>query len=307
MLEQDTAGSPTGGSSKFVALTVVAAIGLGIWYLSSSRDNEEPQALDAPPPPTVVEDSASEEAVDVPRKKRAEPIGALVVTGGVEGADVSVSGTVVGQLPYVYSDLNVGRYEVKVSQDGYKPYVEIVRVRSGQQTKLEVELERLPPWLRVSSDVPGSTVFLNRNYKGATPLVIEDLGPGEHQLTVSADGYEIYATRIRMGDNNQELKVSLAKKGESLDVAATVVHKHRFGKCEGRLVADQRGIRFETNHKDAFTVEFSSIENFEFDYLKRHMNLKVRRGKNYNFTAPDEDADPLFLFHKQVTEFTGGQ
>jgi hypothetical protein len=80
-----------------------------------------------------------------------------------------------------------------------------------------------------------------------------------------------------------------------------VVHKHAIGSCEGRLVADPQGIRYDTaNKNDAFVMKFSEIETFEVDYLQKNLRIKKVGGKQYNFTTKAENADPLFVFHRNV-------
>jgi hypothetical protein len=36
------------------------------------------------------------------------------------------------------------------------------------------------------------------------------------------------------------------------------------------------------------------------DYLKKNLRIKKRGGKQYNFTTKAENADPLFVFHRNV-------
>ena len=45
--------------------------------------------------------------------------------------------------------------------------------------------------LRVTSDVTGAQVFLNRRFLGNTPLDMANLEPGQHQLNVSAQGLSL--------------------------------------------------------------------------------------------------------------------
>ncbi len=60
-------------------------------------------------------------------------------------------------------------------------------------------------------------------------------------------------------------------------------------------------MRYDTTNKDdAFTLRFAEIETFEVDYLKKNLRIKKRGGKQYNFTTKAENADPLFVFHRNV-------
>jgi hypothetical protein len=47
-------------------------------------------------------------------------------------------------------------------------------------------------------------------------------------------------------------------------------------------------------------MKFADIETFAVDYLKKNLIIKKRGGKQYNFTTKAENADPLFVFHRNV-------
>ncbi len=153
--------------------------------------------------------------------------------------------------------------------------------------------------LQVESDVPGASVFVDRVYVGSTPVTARDLTPGSHRLNVSVDGYEGIAQSVEIaaGDNS----VTVRFKDVVLNEAIGVQHKHSFGSCEGRLVADLHGLKYETTHKqDAFQIAFTDLERFEIDYLKSNLLVKRRGGKAFNFTDPEGKADRLLVFHRNV-------
>jgi hypothetical protein len=153
--------------------------------------------------------------------------------------------------------------------------------------------------LRISSDVPGAMVFLDRKFIGNTPATAKDVTPGTHHLNVTADGYDGYSEPIEVAVGPADVLVKF--KEIRLKETVDVVHKHAIGSCEGRLLADPQGVRYETtNEDDAFTLKFSEIETFEVDYLKKNLRIKKRGGKQYNFTTKAENADPLFVFHRNV-------
>ena len=66
------------------------------------------------------------------------------------------------------------------------------------------------------------------------------------------------------------------------------------------LRASAEGIRFETEHKDAFFVSFSELERIGFE--KDKLKLKVQGGKSYNFVERNDNEDALALFHERVDE-----
>jgi hypothetical protein len=153
--------------------------------------------------------------------------------------------------------------------------------------------------LRIDSDVPGAMIFLDRNFIGNAPATAKGVTPGAHRLNVTADGYESYSEPIEVavGPADVLVKFKEIRLKESVDV----VHKHAMGSCEGKLLADPQGVRYDTaNTDDAFSMKFSEVETFEVDYLKKNLRIKKRGGKQYNFTTKADNADTLFVFHRNV-------
>jgi PEGA domain-containing protein len=153
--------------------------------------------------------------------------------------------------------------------------------------------------LRVRSDVPGASVFLDRKFLGNTPLEVDGLAAGSHRLNVSVEGYEGHAQAIEIGDTPADVDVRF--KEVRLNASVPVVHKHGVGSCSGRLVADTSGLRYETaSANDAFTIPFADVESFAVDYLKKNLRVKKRGGRTWNFEDPNGQPDPLFVFHRDV-------
>ena len=153
--------------------------------------------------------------------------------------------------------------------------------------------------LRIDSDVAGATVFIDRVYVGTTPVTAKDVTPGTHRLNASVQGYEGVAETVEVLPGERDVMIRF--KEVRLDATLDVVHKHRMGSCKGRLVATPKGLRYETaNKEDAFSAPLTALEVFEVDYLKKNLRIKPKNGKTYNFTDPDDNADRLFVFHRDV-------
>ena len=158
----------------------------------------------------------------------------------------------------------------------------------------------LPVILRVTSDVVGAQVFVDRQYVGTTPFESHDITKGRHRINVSAPGYESHVEDIDVSDDLATISVTF--KQVVLNQHVAVVHKHRFGDCEGRLLADTNGIQYQTDHNDSFTVPFDALDEFEIDYLEHNLRITVSGQRTYNFTDHEENADALFVFHREVKE-----
>lgn len=157
-----------------------------------------------------------------------------------------------------------------------------------------------PIVLRVTSDVDGADVFIDRRHVGTTPFESHAVEPGRYRINVAATGYESYAEDVEI--TGELTSVEAVFRLVRLDESIPVVHRHRFGSCEGELVASTSGIAYRTDDDDAFEVGLDGLEEFEVDYLEHNLRIKVRGGRTYNFTDGQENADALFVFHREVEE-----
>lgn len=153
--------------------------------------------------------------------------------------------------------------------------------------------------LQVQSDVQGASVFLDKEFVGTTPLTLRGLAPGQKQLNVTATGHEGYSATIDLTPGPNRINVDFIR--VRLNATVPVVHRHAMGSCQGMLVASGKGLTYDTpNTTEAFTLTFADLEAFEVDYLKKNLRLRRREGKTWNFT--NDNADALFVFHRDVTK-----
>lgn len=169
----------------------------------------------------------------------------------------------------------------------------------GKAPSVEAPPPAAGPVLKVDSDVPGATVFVDRVDSGTTPLTTSQVTPGSHVVTVFAQGYGSQTNTVDVTGATTDVMVRF--KVVRLNEAIPVIHKHTIGSCEGRLVADLHGLRYETQNKDhAFTIPFAELKSFEVDYLQKNLRVTRKDGKTFNFTDRNPNADALFVFHKNV-------
>ena len=169
--------------------------------------------------------------------------------------------------------------------------------RATPRPRAEPRPEAAAPTLRVDSDVPGASVFLDRKFLGTTPVETRDFEPGPHRLNASADGYDMYGETVELAAGPNELTIRF--KEVKLDEHVDVVHKHGVGSCRGRLLATTAGLRYEADKAgDSFALAFASLEPLQVDYLGKSLRVKQRGGKAWNFTG--DSADALLAFQKAV-------
>ena len=273
---------------------LVAVTGYFAWQAVSEKPPAEPAPAPAPPPEPEPEPEPE------PPPPPTSTVGSLVVSADVEGASVYVDDEEAGNAPYRASSLEPGTYTIRVVKEGHEPFQQDVRIVAGESARVRAALKKIAAILRVDSDIPGATVFLDRDYLGTTPLEAPEIGLGTHELTASVEGYDMYSETFEMSPEPREIMVRF--KEVKLDESVAVVHKHTFGECKGTLRATLTHVIYETDHKDAFDVPWAGLERFEVNYIEKNLNIKVRGGKNYNFTSQSGNPDELFVFHQKVTE-----
>ena len=153
--------------------------------------------------------------------------------------------------------------------------------------------------LTLDSDVPGAAVFIDRQFVGNTPLSLDKLEPGARRLQLTATGFDSVQKSIELVPGPNTISVRI--KEVRLDTKVPVVHKHGMGSCERTLIATIDGLKYETaNKNDAFTFPYAQAEQFAVDYLEKNLRVKQRGGKTWNFTDKNDNADALFVFHRDV-------
>ncbi len=153
--------------------------------------------------------------------------------------------------------------------------------------------------LTLESDVPGASVFIDRQFVGNTPLTLDKLEPGSKRLQLTATGFDSVQKTVDLvaGPNSVTVRI----KEVSLNANVPVVHKHAMGSCSGRLTATLDGLRYDTDNKgDAFAIGYAQAEQFAVDYLQKNLRVKQKGGKTWNFTDKNDNADALFVFHRAV-------
>jgi hypothetical protein len=151
--------------------------------------------------------------------------GRLLVRSTPGGATVSVDGVARGTTPLALRDVEIGTRTVTVARRGYIPETRTVQIsRERPSRSLEIRLTTEPAAakprpatpsasaakgrsgetaattgsLAVESRPAGAAVTINGRPGGKTPLTINDLAPGEYQVTLTLQGYRNFATTVRV-------------------------------------------------------------------------------------------------------------
>ena len=119
--------------------------------------------------------------------------GSLSITSEPSGADVYLSGELVGQTPYSSSRLASAKYLVDIRKPLYLPLSnQTIAVEDGKLSERSFKLEANFGDLSVASEPSAATITLEANgrevYRGTSPISLQ-LEPATYILSASKSGY----------------------------------------------------------------------------------------------------------------------
>jgi len=131
------------------------------------------------------------------------------------GATVAISGQNMGTVP-AKLELQSGRYQVSISKEGYQTYQEWVDLAASQTKTLAITLKKAAKpkgSVLVTADVEGADVSVDGAPKGTAPMIVPDLEPGPHVVTVTKAGMPEWKQTVTVV-SNETVKVAASIKGQ---------------------------------------------------------------------------------------------
>ncbi|MBI3832307.1 MAG: PEGA domain-containing protein [Planctomycetes bacterium] len=119
-----------------------------------------------------------------------------VTTEPVKGASVFVNGHLAGATPVKITGLPAGEYVVRIERDGYQTAVRRVNLE-GRGAEVNETLAELPSGkLRVQIEPTGAEVLLDGELVGHTPLSLDKVTSGQHELVVRKTNFDAFVQTI---------------------------------------------------------------------------------------------------------------
>lgn len=291
-----------------IVVAVLLAVGLlawGVGALQSGGSEPGGDGADVARVPEVTPDPA------VAEEEQQDAVGHVLVSSNVP-AEVRVDGRVIGRArpdyPIRGRNIPVGSALVEAAADGYITDTRSVRVRTGEWTRVAVELEAQAPAavatgsLRVRVNVPNAVVRIDGELAGGatsrTPALKEGLSRGRHSVSVSASGYASQTRSVQIAAGQvEEVRFDLVADGPppanatQIREAQTELHRigyYRVGRPDGIAGAKTREALEQFQASEGLR-RTGTIDQALVDRLKR----KRRQGNE--FFVKDECDSPIEL------------
>jgi hypothetical protein len=195
-----------GIATALVALLLFAAFALRSRYSLVQEQSEAVARLIALAPETVAAEATTrqlreaQQAAALQHARRLEGRGSLSVQATPDDSDVFINDRRTGEAPYEWSNLPVGKYDVRVSRQGYAAVSRVLEVKDGSMTSEVFPLVRDTGTLTVDTVPGGLPVQLapEMNWDGSESIkpfetkapIERTLPTGNYQLTVEREGFD---------------------------------------------------------------------------------------------------------------------
>ena len=120
----------------------------------------------------------------------------LVLDSTPSGADVTMDGVSRGTTPCTLERIPSGAHKLEVNLAGYEPFVRDLSLAAAQSETLKAALKPIPAHLTVVSVPPGARVYFNEQFRGQSPVTVEQLDPAAYVVRSELAGYETLARTV---------------------------------------------------------------------------------------------------------------
>jgi hypothetical protein len=103
---------------------------------------------------------------------------------------VTINGIVRGTTPCEVDRLPSGENKLVVTLADYVPCQEELKLQAGDTHHVDVTLKPVPGALSIVSTPAGARIYVNDQFKGEAPVVLDTVTPGEYTVRAELKGYE---------------------------------------------------------------------------------------------------------------------
>lgn len=141
----------------------------------------------------------------VNKQKDTTGSGILVITTKPEdGATITLNGkTLKKKTPFTNDMIAAGHYEVTVSKENFQNVTKTFEIYDGDTTYLEIKMPYTLCKLNINSNPVGATVYIDDKDCGVTPLALENVNFGAHNIRIEKNGCKNYKKTVTL--TNEEV------------------------------------------------------------------------------------------------------
>jgi len=124
--------------------------------------------------------------------------GSLRIESEPSEADVYINGQNMGKTPYNLASIAQGSYNVELKAENFELFKQTVKIQSGQLSELKPRMKIISGSLLVESSPSSVQVFMNENFMGITPILLENVNPGIVSINLRLNGYSQHREDVKI-------------------------------------------------------------------------------------------------------------
>jgi hypothetical protein len=241
--------------------------------------------------------------------------GTMDITSDPAGAEVFVNGISRGPTPCRIDRIPGGSVTLEIKAEGFQPHKRDVSLAAGEVQKVEAQLKPLPGTLRIVSIPEDARVYVNDEFKGATPFDLANAKPGTYRVRVDKAGHEPVARDVtlekgasiteefRLSKNTGRLEIITAPAGSTLLVDGKKVGITLARGTDTSAVSDPYSV------EDVLEGEHQ-LEVFRKGFATQKRPIEVKRNETLSLQfklvrqfIPNYEVTTTRSYHKGVLEF----
>lgn len=127
-------------------------------------------------------------------------MGTISITSQPAGAEVYLDNRFIGfteaQKPLKITNLLEGSYDLKFIRGGYEDWQGKIAVLAKMERTVKVSLTAKPGSMNIYSEPAGARILLDNNPVGYTPMSLQSVAEGEHEIRLVKENYQEWAQKV---------------------------------------------------------------------------------------------------------------
>lgn len=174
------------------------------------------------------------------------------------GARVLVDGQEVGPSPIRIRDISNGSHTWRIEAPGHEPQEGRFEFQQGKNLLVQAELRSSAGLFHIDSDPQGAAVFFDGKSIGNTPVELESVEAGVHNVRVVLDGWaEVFRTIDTSDGSKGDVQARLTRSGARLVVRTG--HKDALVLVSGNPVGQGRRVRVDRVETASLPVTVEAV------------------------------------------------
>ena len=155
-----------------------------------------------------------------------------ITTSPERDADIIINGRILDQkTPYTNKMIPAGKYDITVSKFGFENVTKSIVVNENQTMDFNIDMPYKYGVMIVESDPPGANVLFDSVEFGVTPIVLNNIQFGTHDLRIQKECLRTYKQQVVIkNEDTLAINVILGKRPEgAIDGLFSIgEHKHVY-------------------------------------------------------------------------------